>query len=110
MNWNTLSSLADDVSPDDTSCRREYLLATGGHDGLWLLQFIVFPHAVPQSWHQRVAYQVIRLGTVHNHRDTVDVGVQTPSTVASHQSRKCESLIEITIKVEGRVLVVVGGR
>lgn len=92
------------------SCRREYLLVTGGHDGLRLLQFLVFLHAVPQSWHQRVSYQVIRLGTVHNHRDAVGVGVQTPSIVASHQSRKCESLIENTKNVEGRLLVVVGGR
>ena len=37
---NTLSSLDDDVSPEKLSCRREYVLVTGGDGGLRLLYLL----------------------------------------------------------------------
>ena len=109
-NWNTMSSLIDDISPDSASCRREYLLVTGGDDDLRLLQLLVILHAVSQSWNQLVVHQVMRRAAVHNHGDSVDVGEKTSSVVGCRHPRTCKSLVEIAIKVEGRLLVVVGWR
>lgn len=40
-------------------------LFAGGHDGVRLL---LIPPAVPHSWIQLVAYQVVRRSAVHSHR------------------------------------------
>ena len=109
-NWNALPSLIGDVSPYSASCRREYLLVTGRDDDLRLLQLLVILHAVPQSWNQLLVHQVIRRAAVHIHGDPVDVGVKTSSVAACHQPRKRKLFVEIVIKVEGRLLVVDGGR
>ena len=106
-----MPSLIDDVSPDSVSCRRENLLVTSSDDDFRLLQLLVILHAVPQSWNQLVVHKVIRrAAAVHNHGDLVDVGVKPPSVAACHQPRKRKSLVEIVIKIEGRLIVVVGGK
>lgn len=41
-----MSGLSDDVSPDGTSCSGEFLLVTGGNDGLRSFQRLVALQAV----------------------------------------------------------------
>ena len=86
------------------------LLVSGGDDDLRFHKLLVILHADAQSWNQVVVRQVIRRHAVHNHGDPVNVGVKTPSVAACHQPRKRKSVVEIVIKVKGRLLVVVGGR
>ena len=94
--------------PDGAGCCCEHLLVRGGHDGLRLLQLIVFPHAVPQSWNQLVVYEAARRLAVHNHYEPVAVVVKTRFTAASQKPCKREPLVEVVIEVEGRLLIVVG--
>ena len=106
---NTLPSLIDDVSSGSASYRHENLLVTGGADDHRLLQLLLILHAVLQSWDQLVVRQVIRRGAVHNHGDPVDVGLNSPSAAAGRQPQKSKSLLDVVVKVAGRLLVVVGG-
>ena len=76
--------------PDGAGCCCEHLLVRGGHDGLRLLQLIVFPHAVPQSWNQLVVYEAARRLAVHNHYEPVAVVVKTPFAAASQKPCKRE--------------------
>lgn len=106
-NWNRLTSLVDVLSLDCASYNRKHLVA-GGHERLRLLQLLVVPHAVLRYWNQLVAYQVGRRAAVHQyHEHFVGVGLQTPSATARRQSRERES---VAIKIEGWLLVVIGGR
>ena len=87
------------MSPESASS-----LVTGGDDDLRLLQLLVIVHAVPQIWNQLVVHPVIRRAAVHNHGDPIDVGLSSPGAAACHQPRKREFLVEVVIKVEGRLL------
>ena len=71
--------------------------------------FLLISHAFPQSWNRLLVYQVVRRAAVHNHREPVAVKVKTPVAATSQQPCRRESLFEIVIEVEGRLLVVVGG-